>query len=209
MVFDPGGDVLYQAVKPSSRLTELIELKRPAGLLTSTERKAYRLISAWMGGGYLLFSQVHLLQIFSFNARKLDRMLVGRGMRRAAVEARKKQVTKDWIDGALGKKSVDFLVCDVMNTKPVLAIEIDGTSHEDENQISLDAIKDIIFASAGVSLLRLSNDSVINCASAVNSVQEFSKVVESGLRAWSSRVAELEAASRKPFRAPGGVTNFE
>jgi very-short-patch-repair endonuclease len=206
MPFDPGGDLLYQAVRPSDRLSKLIQLKRPTGLLTLSEIKAYRLISASIGSNYFVCCQVHLLQIFSFNSEKLDAMLAGRGMKGNAIAARKKQISKDWIDGGLGKKSVDFLVCDITNTKLIFAIEIDGDSHEDNGQLALDAMKDIIFASAGVPLLRISNKAVAKCASDAHSVDEFSKILTAAHDVWRSKVAELEASTHQPFNASGRVT---
>lgn len=60
------------------------------------------------------------------------------------------------VRGRLKDKHVDFLIVDASKDfQPVLAIELDGKSHERENQQYNDAVKDIVFASAGLPLVRL------------------------------------------------------
>ncbi|SMB91884.1 DUF2726 domain-containing protein [Deinococcus hopiensis] len=55
-------------------------------------------------------------------------------------------------------KHVDFLLVDARDAyRPVLAIELDGRSHERVRQQHRDAVKDVAFKSAGLKLLRLSS----------------------------------------------------
>ena len=50
---------------------------------------------------------------------------------------------------------MDFLLVELPNYRPVLAIELDGTSHETEKQQYRDAVKDVAFKSGGLLLVRL------------------------------------------------------
>ncbi|WP_240730760.1 DUF2726 domain-containing protein [Deinococcus sp. S9] len=56
----------------------------------------------------------------------------------------------------LRDKHVDFLIVDgTAAYRPVLAIELDGASHQSEKQQHRDAVKDVAFQSAGLKLIRL------------------------------------------------------
>lgn len=55
----------------------------------------------------------------------------------------------------LRDKHVDFLIVTRDGYHPRLAIELDGASHEREVQQARDQVKDLVFRSAGLTLLRL------------------------------------------------------
>lgn len=60
------------------------------------------------------------------------------------------------VRGRLKAKHVDFLIVDAsQDFKPVMAIELDGRSHQRERQQYNDQVKDVIFRSAGLPLFRL------------------------------------------------------
>ena len=67
--------------------------------------------------------------------------------------------TKQW-QFAIGWRSLDFVACDNAG-KVVGAIEIDDPRHNtDKATVASDAIKNIVFASIGKPLLRLTNSQV-------------------------------------------------
>ena len=57
--------------------------------------------------------------------------------------------------GRLRDKHVDFLIVARANYRPLLGIELDGASHHSEKQQYRDTVKDILFASARLPLIRL------------------------------------------------------
>lgn len=60
------------------------------------------------------------------------------------------------VRGRLKAKHVDFLIVDAsQDFKPVMAIELDGRSHQRERQQYNDQVKNVIFRSAGLPLYRL------------------------------------------------------
>lgn len=60
--------------------------------------------------------------------------------------------------GRLRDKHVDFLLVDAAQEyRPVVAIELDGRSHASERQQQRDAVKDVAFRSAGLTLIRLTS----------------------------------------------------
>lgn len=52
-------------------------------------------------------------------------------------------------------KHIDFVLCDHVNIKPLLAIELDDSSHEREDRKQRDAFMEEAFKAAGLPLLRL------------------------------------------------------
>ena len=58
--------------------------------------------------------------------------------------------------GRLRDKHVDFIIVDAADHfRPRLAIELDGKSHQKAEQQYRDSVKDVIFRSGGLTLLRL------------------------------------------------------
>ena len=55
----------------------------------------------------------------------------------------------------LRDKHVDFLIVEGSDFRPVLALELDGASHDNEVQQFRDEVKNVAFRSAGVPLIRL------------------------------------------------------
>jgi len=55
------------------------------------------------------------------------------------VEVRSKSKNEWWsLRGRIKSRHVDFLICDITTTKPLLAIELDGTSHRNYGRIERD-----------------------------------------------------------------------
>nr|WP_255638990.1 DUF2726 domain-containing protein [Deinococcus betulae] len=68
--------------------------------------------------------------------------------------------------GRLRDKHVDFVIVDArQDFRPVVAIELDGASHEAAAQQYRDQVKDVIFRSGGLPLLRLKTTDTQSVAS--------------------------------------------
>ena len=89
---------------------------------------------ALQGSPYTVFPNVRLNDMFVIQASGKERLVVL---------------------GRLRDKHVDFLITERGSYRPALGIELDGASHESEKQQYRDAVKDTLFASAGLPLLRL------------------------------------------------------
>ena len=89
-----------------------------------------------VGNRYYVFPQVHLSTI-------LEHRIKGQDWRAAFRR----------ING----KSVDFVICDKAYIKPLLAIELDGRSHDMEAVRQRDVDVERIFAGAELRLLRFAN----------------------------------------------------
>lgn len=56
--------------------------------------------------------------------------------------------------GKIKAKHVDYLLCDPVNLKPILVIELDDKSHQRSDRISRDNFVDSVFKSVGLPILR-------------------------------------------------------
>lgn len=95
-------------------------------LLNKPELDLYNMLCA-AAPNYIVFAQVSMSQIFhNLDEEKLF---------------------------AIGKKSIDFMLCRKDDTSMVLAIELNGIHHQNEAQKTSDEIKKTALESAGIPLL--------------------------------------------------------
>ena len=55
----------------------------------------------------------------------------------------------------INRKHVDFLVCDNVSLKPLVAIELDDKSHQQSNRVQRDGFVDEVFKAANLTLLHI------------------------------------------------------
>ena len=103
--------------------------------MTAAERDFLKLLEEALAGEYYIFPQVHLSTILSHKVK-------GQNWKGAFSH----------ING----KSVDFVLCDKQDIKPLVAIELDDSSHDSEARKKRDAIVEAIFEQAKVPLVRFS-----------------------------------------------------
>ncbi|MBZ9751706.1 DUF2726 domain-containing protein [Deinococcus sp. HMF7604] len=101
-----------------------------------SERALYDLLTQMLAGtSYQVFPNVRLNDLF---------LIKGKGTAHQATL------------GRLRDKHVDFVIVDAgQDFRPLVAIELDGASHEAAAQKYRDQVKDVIFRSGGLPLLRL------------------------------------------------------
>lgn len=104
--------------------------------LTEAERDFYNLLGQAVGADYRIFAQVHLDAL-------LDEQIKGQNWKAARAH--------------ISQKSVDFLLCDKDELRPVLAIELDDRTHERADRVERDGVVENILATAGIRLLRVQN----------------------------------------------------
>lgn len=103
---------------------------------TRSERVFYEdLLQALDGQPYRVFPNVRLQDLFRNDAQ---------GPAWAATQSRMRD------------KHVDFLIVSLPDYRPVLGLELDGASHDRPQQQYRDQVKDVLFRSGGLKLLRLS-----------------------------------------------------
>lgn len=104
-------------------------------LLTEAERKFYFALTEILGNGYMIFSKVRMADLLYLP----------------------KMSNSDFYhyQNKIQSKHVDFLICDKENIKPLLAIELDDSSHSKFNRILRDELVDKIFESAKLSIIHI------------------------------------------------------
>jgi len=196
MAFDPLGNLAAQSLTSTARKSALLKLKRSTGLMTSTEWMAFEVLrssTAFNKHGYLVFPQVHLMQVVQLDVPGLLLELARRKVWPQYMKTVEVEISKQW-QFAFGWRSVDFLMCDSAG-KVVGAIEIDDPRHSsDMSTIASDAIKNIVFASIGKPLLRLTNAQVV--AVHAHSQAQWPSIIDAQLTvsrsAWNAFVRSLK-----------------
>jgi very-short-patch-repair endonuclease len=107
--------------------------------MNRAEHEFFDILNDVVGSSYYVFPQVHLSTI-------LEHRIKGQDWRAAFRR----------ING----KSVDFVICDKAYIKPLLAIELDGRSHDIEAVRQRDADVEHIFERADLRLLRFANHGI-------------------------------------------------
>lgn len=113
------------------------QYKRKPFFLSRAEHECYDALVQAVGKDYLIFAQVHLPTI-------VDHKVPG----------------QSWIGAFrhVNGKSVDFVLCDRAYISPKLAIELDDKTHERPDRQDRDHEVERILRTAGVPLLRLTNN---------------------------------------------------
>jgi hypothetical protein len=113
---------------------ETARYSRKASLLTQPEGRLYRSLLLAVESEYQVMSKVRLWDFIWLENDPPER---GKHL------------------GRLSSRHVDFLLCEPLTLKPLLAIELDDYSHKKPEAIAADRYKDELFVAAGLPLLRL------------------------------------------------------
>lgn len=115
--------------------SERLPLKTKEWFFSRSEVTFFELLESALPSGYRVFPNVRLNDLFYITERDYR--------------------ARHSVLGRLRDKHVDFLIVSLPEHRPVLAIELDGKSHDNAKQQQRDATKDLAFQSAGLGLLRL------------------------------------------------------
>ena len=109
--------------------------------MTKAEHDCFDALTKAVGDKYIIFAQVHLPTI-------VDNKVIG----------------QNWLHAFrhISQKSVDFVLCDKVDISPVLAIELDDSTHELLERQERDIEVERVVKSAGVPLLRIKNEGQFN-----------------------------------------------
>lgn len=125
--------------------------KLKESFMTPAEREFFGVLRSAVGEKYQIFAQVHLPTILS---HKVD----GQNWRGAFRH--------------IDEKSVDFVLCDSINLRPLLAIELDDKSHNEESRQLRDEEVERIFKEANLPLLRFENHGQYDQAGIARRIEE-------------------------------------
>lgn len=114
----------------------LYSYKRKDFIMSRPEHKFFDILVEIFGNKYYIFPQIHLATI-------LDNKIVGQNWKGAFRH--------------IDEKSVDFVICDKSYIKPLLAIELDDSTHRKENRKERDGEVERILNEADLPILRFVN----------------------------------------------------
>lgn len=119
----------------------LFNYKRKDFIMSRAEHDFFDILIEIVGDKYYVFPQIHLATI-------LDHKIVGQNWRGAFRH--------------IDEKSVDYIICDKVYIKPLLAIELDDRSHERKDRIKRDIEVERILNEAKFPFLRFENHGSFN-----------------------------------------------
>lgn len=161
----------------------ILELKRKGLLLEKSEIMALEMLELAMLSDdslfkeFHIFAQVHLLQLFQLDREVLEENFDANNVDKNLRKELLKKFDEYWV-GEKGKKSVDLVVCVKKSSEVLFAVEIDGSSHSEEKQMKSDEIKNFIFNSSGVPLLRFSNEEIKSMYKVMSKEKKIKKIVD-------------------------------
>jgi very-short-patch-repair endonuclease len=115
----------------------LYNYKRKDFLMSRVEHEFFDILVDITKDQYCVFPQIHLSTI-------LDNKVVGQNWKGAFRH--------------INEKSVDYVICDKAYIKPLLAIELDDKTHEQDNRKIRDGEVERILSNANLPLLRFGNN---------------------------------------------------
>jgi topoisomerase DNA-binding C4 zinc finger domain protein len=110
-------------------------------IMTEREQEFYKKLKLICGDSILIFPQIHLSNLFFHNIK-------GQNFKSAFK--------------FINKLSVDFVLVDSRNFKTLMAIELDDSTHNDQERIRRDLIVNDIFKKANFPLLRVDSIKIDN-----------------------------------------------
>lgn len=113
---------------------ETARFSTKASVLTKAEQHLYSGLARAVGDHYHILAKVRLWDILWLDNEPPDR---------------KQHLSR------LSCRHIDFLLCQPIILRPVLAIELDDRSHEKPEAVAADRYKDELFVAAGLPLLRI------------------------------------------------------
>ena len=114
--------------------SETLPYRRKNYLLSKAERSFFGVLQTAVGQQYLIFAMVRLA----------DLIYIPRG-----TESRQKHFNR------IKSKHIDFVLCDPQSVRPMLAIELDDSSHNRSDRQDRDEFVDAALDDAGLPLLRV------------------------------------------------------
>jgi very-short-patch-repair endonuclease len=77
--------------------------------------------------------------------------------------------------GRIAQKHVDFLICERGSMGPILAIELDDSSHKRQSRSERDSFVDRVFTVAGLPVLHIPARTAYNTQALAETIQPFMK----------------------------------
>lgn len=124
------GLILVRTIVPKDRYPYS---KKPR-LVTKAEFRFYRALQRAVGGSYTIFAMVRIADLLEVDSGTKN--------------------YRSWFNKIVGKH-IDFVLCDERTLEPVLAIELDDSSHQRADRIERDNFVDHAMESAGLPILRI------------------------------------------------------
>ena len=128
--------------RASEKALKIYHYKRKEYLMNKSEHELFDVLQNIYGPKYYIFPQVHLSTVLDHQVKN----------------------GQSW-KGALSHinmKSVDFIVCEKLKISPIVAIELDGSSHDRDDRKNRDAEVDRMFSEANLALVHITRNEALD-----------------------------------------------
>ena len=136
--------IIIKAIASDSgtqKTSTLYRYNRKYAIMTEREQEFYKKLKLICGDSILIFPQIHLSNLFFHNVK-------GQNFKAAFK--------------FINRLSVDFVLVDSRNFKTLMAIELDDSTHDEQERIRRDLIVNDIFKKANFPLLRVDSIKIDN-----------------------------------------------
>jgi hypothetical protein len=125
-------DKSYRSSAPDESPTSYFPYKLKVRTMNESEQALYINLSKNLGNEFIILSKVRIEDFIDVKYGKLT------------------EKERFGLRGKIKSRHVDFLVCDIATTKPLLAIELDGLSHVKNERIERDKFVNELYKKIGL-----------------------------------------------------------
>ncbi len=132
------------------KIQEKYSYKNKPFLMTKSENEFIQMLFNELRDDYRIYPQIHLSNL---------------------VDHRSENQSRKGAFAHVNGKSVDFVICDKLYSRPLCAIELDDWSHDTDGAKEKDAVKENILQMAGIPLVRFRDWSKLNRTEMINEIK--------------------------------------
>ena len=140
-----------KAKSPLAKPAVEYHYKRKDFMMSRAEHEFFSILTRGLGDKFFIFPQVNISSI-------LDHTVKGQDWRAARAH--------------INRMSVDYVICDKSNVRPLVAIELDDPTHDKEDRQKRDADVNRIFEEAALPLVRFSDTRQMNTADIIQRITD-------------------------------------
>ena len=159
---------MFGSAPTDTKPTQAFPFQRKEYFLTNAERSFFGVLQGAVGQQYLIFAKVRLA----------DLVFIPKGtfsaVRPEGVEGWTAESPRAWRShmNRIQSKHIDFVLCDRQSVRPLVAIELDDSSHQSADRQARDTVVEGVLEAAGLPLFRIAVRTGYNPADLTRAINE-------------------------------------
>jgi hypothetical protein len=127
-----------QATNKPETITPESDYRKKIRVMNKSERQMYKILQSVLDNKFIVLSKVRIEDFVDINQ---DNLPWGE---------------RQGLRGKIKSRHVDFLICEIQTTKPLMAIEVDGKSHRSLRRLERDQFVYNLYEEIGLPLVKIS-----------------------------------------------------